>query len=78
LNRNSLLKILLDADSLNSISIANVTFEPSARSKWHSHPAEQILLVIDGVGYRQEIGQSKITLISAVITACIFRSQVHF
>lgn len=53
------LQMLMDADSLNSISVGNVTFEPGARSKWHTHPAGQILLVTDGVGYYQEKGQSK-------------------
>ena len=53
------LHMMVDADSLNSISVGNVTFEPGARSKWHSHPAGQILLVIDGVGYYQEEGQPK-------------------
>ncbi|WP_437918702.1 cupin domain-containing protein [Sphingobacterium sp. LRF_L2] len=53
------LQSLIDADSLNSISVGNVTFEPGARSKWHTHPAGQILLVIDGVGYYQEKGKPK-------------------
>lgn len=53
------LQMLMDADSLNPISVGNVTFEPGARSKWHIHPAGQILLVIDGVGYYQEKGQPK-------------------
>lgn len=53
------LQMLMDVDSLNSISVGNVTFEPGARSKWHSHPAGQILLVINGVGYYQEKGQPK-------------------
>ena len=53
------LQPLIDADSLNTISVGNVTFEAGARSKWHSHPAGQILLVIDGVGYYQEKGQTK-------------------
>lgn len=53
------LQMLMDADSLNSISVGNVTFEPGARSKWHTHPAGQILLVTDGVGYYQEKGQPK-------------------
>ncbi|MBB6369674.1 cupin domain-containing protein [Chryseobacterium shigense] len=56
------LQVLMDADSLNSISVGNVTFEPGARSKWHTHPAGQILLVIDGVGYYQEKGLPKKTL----------------
>jgi len=53
------LQMLMDADSLNAISVGNVTFEPGARSKWHIHPAGQILLVMEGVGYYQEKGQSK-------------------
>lgn len=53
------LQMLIDADSLNSISVGNVTFEPGARSKWHMHPTGQILLAIDGVGYYQEKGESK-------------------
>ncbi len=36
--------------------IGNVTFEPGARTNWHSHPGGQILLVTDGVGYYQEHG----------------------
>ncbi|MCU0338150.1 MAG: hypothetical protein MUF12_09880 [Sediminibacterium sp.] len=45
------LQMLIAADSMNPTAVGNVTFEPGARSKWHSHPAGQILLAIDGVGY---------------------------
>ena len=44
------LQPLMDADSLNSISVGNVTFEPGARSNWHLHPAGQIILALDGKG----------------------------
>ena len=50
---------LITADSINTAAIGNVSFEPGARTKWHYHPAGQILLVIDGVGYYQEKGQPK-------------------
>ncbi|OJV74705.1 MAG: cupin [Bacteroidia bacterium 44-10] len=53
------LQSLIEADSLNAISVGNVTFEAGARSKWHTHPAGQILLAIDGVGYYQEKGKPK-------------------
>ena len=53
------LENLIQADSLNQNSVGSVTFAPGARSKWHSHPAGQILLVIEGVGYYQEKGQPK-------------------
>ncbi|NHA02270.1 cupin domain-containing protein [Mucilaginibacter sp. HC2] len=64
------LQTLIAADSLNSISVGNVTFEPGARSKWHSHPAGQILLVIDGVGYYQEKGQPKKILRKGDVIKC--------
>jgi len=38
-------------------SAAYVTFEPSARSAWHTHPAGQRLVVISGVGRTQEWGK---------------------
>ena len=53
------LQPLIAADSLNPTAIGNVTFEPGARTKWHSHSGGQILLVTGGVGYYQEKGQSK-------------------
>jgi len=34
-----------------------VTFEPSARSAWHTHPAGQYLVVMSGVGLTQEWGK---------------------
>src|SRR3546814_14670362 len=35
------LQMLMDADSLNSNSVGNVTFEPGARSHWHLHRSEE-------------------------------------
>lgn len=53
------LKNLITADSLNQTSVGSVTFEPGARTNWHSHPAGQIILALDGVGYYQEKGSPK-------------------
>jgi quercetin dioxygenase-like cupin family protein len=36
---------------------ATVTFEPGARSAWHTHPAGQRLVVLSGVGLTQEWGK---------------------
>ena len=33
-----------------------VTFEPGARSAWHTHPLGQVLIVTDGVGWIQQWG----------------------
>ena len=37
---------------------ATVTFEPSARTAWHTHPLGQILIVISGLGWAQREGGS--------------------
>jgi len=38
------------ADAPARVSIASVTFEPGARSAWHSHPLGQTLIVTAGSG----------------------------
>jgi len=48
---------LVDADSVYNTLVGNVYFEPGARSNWHSHPAGQILIITDGIGYHQIEGQ---------------------
>jgi len=45
------------ADTGISASGAYVTFEPGARSAWHTHPAGQRLVVMSGVGLAQEEGK---------------------
>lgn len=63
-------KSLVDADSLNETAVGNVTFAPGARSKWHLHPAGQIILATDGVGYYQEEGQAKKILRKGDVVKC--------
>jgi quercetin dioxygenase-like cupin family protein len=36
-----------------------VTFEPGARSNWHTHPLGQTLIVVSGVGWTQCWGEPK-------------------
>ncbi|RZL17457.1 MAG: cupin domain-containing protein [Pedobacter sp.] len=48
---------LVDADSTFTTAVGNVYFEPGARSNWHSHPAGQILIITDGIGYHQIEGK---------------------
>nr|WP_244197656.1 cupin domain-containing protein [Caballeronia ptereochthonis] len=43
-------------DTIN-VSSAYVTFEPGARSSWHTHPKGQFLVVTSGVGLTQEWGR---------------------
>jgi quercetin dioxygenase-like cupin family protein len=48
---------LVDNDSVFTTAAGSVFFEAGARSNWHLHPAGQILIVTDGVGYHQIQGQ---------------------
>lgn len=48
---------LSENDTTWNSSIANVTFEPGARTNWHKHSGGQILLVTAGEGRYQEKGQ---------------------
>ncbi len=43
-------------DAVWNSSIANVTFEPGARTNWHKHDGGQILLVLGGEGRYAERG----------------------
>ena len=36
-----------------------VTFEPGARTAWHTHPAGQLLIVTSGLGWTQREGEPK-------------------
>ena len=48
---------LVESDSTYNTVVGNVYFEPGARSNWHSHPAGQILIITDGIGYHQIEGK---------------------
>ena len=56
---NSYLKPLTNPKE--TVSIANVTFEPGCRNNWHIHHAKsgggQILICVDGEGWYQEEGK---------------------
>jgi 4-carboxymuconolactone decarboxylase len=44
------------------LSGALVTFEPGARTKWHTHPIGQTLIVTRGTGHVQEWGSPRQTI----------------
>ncbi|MFE7088224.1 cupin domain-containing protein [Sphingobacterium spiritivorum] len=54
----------------NQNAVGSVTFEPGARRKWHSHPAVQIILALDGVGYYQEEGKEKVVIRKGKVVKC--------
>ena len=42
---------------------AKVTFEPGARTYWHTHPLGQILIITQGRGYVQSWGEPRQTVV---------------
>jgi quercetin dioxygenase-like cupin family protein len=40
------------------VSGASVTFEPGARTAWHTHPLGQTLIVTAGLGWAQKDGEA--------------------
>ncbi len=47
---------LFTADEPARVVGASVTFEPGARTAWHTHPLGQTLIVVSGVGLAQRWG----------------------
>lgn len=47
----------LATDSVKHWSVAEVTFEKSARSNWHHHPDKQVLIITAGTGYLKQKGK---------------------
>jgi quercetin dioxygenase-like cupin family protein len=45
---------LFDAPDPARVSAASVTFEPGARTAWHTHPLGQTLIVSSGCGWVQQ------------------------
>jgi quercetin dioxygenase-like cupin family protein len=48
--------LLFPAEAPSRLSGALVTFEPGARTAWHSHPLGQTLIVTEGAGWVQQWG----------------------
>lgn len=59
------------------VSGATVTFEPGARSAWHTHPLGQTLIVTAGTGLVQESGKA-IQMIKAGDTVSIPPGVKHW
>lgn len=45
---------LLAKDKNNEFTLGSVTFEPGARTVWHTHPKGQVLIITEGRGLYQE------------------------
>ena len=58
----ALVNPLFSAEDNSHATAASVTFEPGARTNWHTHPVGQQLIVTDGVGWVRIAGQPKRTI----------------
>ena len=61
---------LFPADDSMPVSAGLVTFEPGARSAWHTHPAGQRLIVTAGVGLTQEWGGPIVEIRAGDVVLC--------
>jgi quercetin dioxygenase-like cupin family protein len=61
---------LVANDSIYNLASGSVTFEPGARSYWHSHPSGQILLITDGIGYHQLKGEPRQVIRKGDVVKC--------
>jgi quercetin dioxygenase-like cupin family protein len=52
------------------VSAASVTFEPGARSAWHTHPLGQTLIVTAGCGWTQCEGEEKVEIRAGDVIWC--------
>lgn len=53
---------VLAARGPSRLSAGYVTFQPGARSAWHTHPAGQLLVIVAGTGWVQEAGRPRQTV----------------
>jgi len=53
------IELLFQPKTPSNTTVGSVTFEPGARSAWHTHPAGQLLIVTAGTGWIQQEGRPK-------------------
>lgn len=54
--------VLLQPRAPSRLSAGYVTFEPGARSAWHTHPLGQLLVIVGGTGWVQQEGHPRQTV----------------
>lgn len=53
---------LFSAEAPSRVAGAHVTFEPGARTNWHTHPLGQTLIVTFGRGWVQREGEQRVEI----------------
>jgi len=54
---NAIVYPLASRDKNNEFALGSVTFEPGARTHWHTHPKGQVLIATEGDGFYQQKGK---------------------
>jgi quercetin dioxygenase-like cupin family protein len=52
------------------VSVASVTFQPGARTAWHTHPLGQTLIVTSGTGWTQCEGEHRVEIRAGDVIWC--------
>ena len=73
----AVIKGLFSRTQPSRVTGAIVTFEPGARTAWHTHPLGQTLIVTDGVGWTQVEGEEKLEFQAGDIMLCP-RNKKHW
>ena len=68
---------LFDAPDPARARAASVTFEPGARTAWHTHPLGQNLIVTSGCGWVQSEGAPKEEIRPGDVVSCA-RNEKHW
>ena len=53
------LEMTFSAEAPARVTGLRVTFEPGARTNWHTHPLGQTVIVTDGIGWAQIEGEAR-------------------
>jgi quercetin dioxygenase-like cupin family protein len=61
---------LFSAEEPARASGASVTFEPGARTAWHTHPLGQVLIVTSGCGWTQCWGEPIVEIRAGDVVRC--------
>jgi quercetin dioxygenase-like cupin family protein len=61
---------LAETPEPSRILAASVTFEPGARTAWHTHPLGQTLIVTSGCGWTQCWGEPRVEIRSGDVIWC--------
>lgn len=61
---------IMRPDSIYTTQLASVTYDQGSRTRWHYHPAGQILIITSGTAYYQERGKPKQILSKGDVAKC--------